>query len=294
MSHNENQPREAELLPIQNQDLDRVCRFYHAHLNATLSPMAWRRAFDQPWIEDKPNNGYMLVDGGEVVGVFGGIYSQRIIRGKMEKFCNHSSWMVLDAYRRQSLSLLTAMLEHTDHHITSLTPNPDVAEICAYMGGFKLLSNHITIVPNMPWRQPFSTHVEGKPHVVKRLLEAEALRDFENHRPFSWLGQVVVGQPGDYCHVVFKKKIWKKIPSAVILHLSAPESFLRHYRTLGYYLLTRHFMGTMHIPTRFLPAIPRLSWHTMETQPRMYISDSLGEGDHSFLYTEVTALNLRL
>lgn len=286
----------AKLQPILDEDLDRACQFYHAHLDKRIATLQWKQAFSQPWISNKPNNGYMLVAEGRVVGVFGAIYSEQIIRGKRERFCNHSSWMVLAAYRRQSLSLLTAVLEDSGYHIISTTPNRDVAEICAYVGGLQYFDNRVTVLPNLPWPCPSAIcgQIVTDLSVMQNQLEPAVWRDIENHLQFSWLGQLVIGKPGAYCYVVFKKKIWKRSSCAFILHISNPQIFLKYHRKFCHHLLIHHAALTTHIPSRFLPTIPVVSMQTIDPQPRQYISDTLGQGDLSFLYTELLALDLGL
>ncbi len=294
MAHMTNTPpHDAKLLPIKTEDLQRVCHFYHTHLNQKISPQMWRQAFDQPWIASPPNHGFMLVANGEVVGVFGAIYSAQRIGGAIEQFCNHTSWMVLEPYRARSLELLTALLSQQGFHMTSFTPNPNVTEICCYLG-LNLLSNQITVLPIFLGGWRFNSRVITNPEKIPTLLPTNAVKDYQNHRPFPWLRQVALGHADRYCHVAFKQKRWKRMAAAMILHISDPEIFLAHYPTLGRHLFWRFGITTLHLPSRFLPRNPTGSIIITENQPRLFRADSLGQEQISFLYTEVVALDLPL
>ena len=52
-----------------------------------------------PWKVDAPNHGFMLRDGQRVVGAYLAFYSERLIAGRMERFCNLGAWYVLPEYR---------------------------------------------------------------------------------------------------------------------------------------------------------------------------------------------------
>ena len=65
----------------------------------------------------------MLRDGQRVVGTLLALYSERLVEGRLERFCNLTSWCVLPDYRSRSISLLTALLRQHGYHFTVLTPD---------------------------------------------------------------------------------------------------------------------------------------------------------------------------
>lgn len=286
-------PKKGTVVPITDTDLAAVCQFYHTHLNTKIPVAAWIKAFSHNWCENRPNHGFMLVDGKTIVGAFGAIYSDQWINGRMERFCNHTSWVVENGYQAWSMELLHALLEQESFHVTSFTPNPDVAEICCYLG-FSLLDKQIEVFFNIP-KIYTSNQVSEDPALMEAILEPAVFRDYINHRQLPWLGHCVLGDSGRSCLVVYKKKIWKKLPCAVLLHCSDPEVFAWHHQTLGSFLLFHHGMATMHIRTCWLP--PQLKTGNLtiqESQPRLAISRGIDPSYFSFLYTEVTALDLPL
>lgn len=279
--------------PILDHDLDRVALFFQTHLNQKLSLAVWKNAFCQPWLEDPPNHGFMFLDQERVVGAFGALYSEQIIRGQKERFCNPNSWIVLKPYRHQSLNLFHALLEQKGFHFSTLTSNKSVTRICQFKQ-FKFMNNQMTVIPNLPWPVALKSKVIDDHQQVISILTPDSALDYRRHQVFPWLGQVALGQSGSYCHVVFKRKKWKRMHAAVLLHISDPEIFLRHYPAFGRYLLWHDGVTTIHIPTRFLPHAPSGSFTIVDTQPRMFLSDRLTDRDFTFLYTEVVALDLML
>jgi len=296
MKDTTNNSARARLQPIRDEDLAAVCSFYHTYLNRHISVADWKNAFLQPWMDDKPNNGFMLVDDGRVVGTFGAIYAERKINGKQIRLLNQTSWSVLPPYRRQSLELLSATLAQSGYHITSFTPNPDVLEICQYMG-FTLLDPKLAIFPNLPHLSFGRSRgrILTDPEQALTRLPPLAAQDFANHRSFPWFEQLALGSDdGPWCHVLFKRKIWKKLPCAVILHLSDPEIFLQWVSLLGHHLLLRRGIASTQVPLRYLPRPPKGSWIIEDTQPRMVISPELSAMELTALYTEMLVLDLPL
>ena len=88
------------LEPIRDEDLGEFCAFLNEHLNPTILATNWADAFRQRWGVTKPNNGFLMRDkNGRIVGGIGAIYAERTIRGRPERFCNITSWCVLEPYR---------------------------------------------------------------------------------------------------------------------------------------------------------------------------------------------------
>ena len=68
----------VRVAPITDGDVRRAAEFLHAHLNTRVSADHWARAVAVPWDVERPNAGFMLLDGDEVVGVQLAFYSERI------------------------------------------------------------------------------------------------------------------------------------------------------------------------------------------------------------------------
>lgn len=292
-SENRENHRDAVAVrPILDVDLGLVSRFFHEQLGRHMNPEVWENAFNQEWMPDRPNHGYMLVDGKRVVGAFGAIYAKRMIRGTLETFCNHNSWVVLPEYRAKSLGLLNALLRQKGYHVTVVTPNPKVARIYE-LRGYQRLGDRI-LVFSVPSFLPLAWggRVIVDPEGMVSSLSPESARDFRNHSMFPWLSQVALEDSQGSCHCVLRLGKWKRMPAAKILHLSDGDVFNRVYAALGRYLLRRHGVMTMQVPLRYLPYRPWGSFELVDSQPRLFYSDTLSERDISYLYTELVALDL--
>jgi len=279
------------LEPIQDGDLLRFCVFLNENLNPRIAPPTWVQAFQQDWGVAKPNNGFLIRDAGRIVGGIGAIYSAQVIRGQPERFCNITSWCVLEPFRSQSMRLALALTGQPGYHYTDLTPTAVVAGSLRFLK-FTPMNDRRTVWPNLP--RPFSQGIriltDGES--IAEHLPPEAARVYRDHRHLPWLGQLAVGRPGAFCHVVYKQGTLRRLPCADVLHVSNPDLFLRYQRPLGHYWLTRHGLLTTRVESRFLSRRPRLAREVGGYLPKMYRSDTLGEADISNLYSELAALDL--
>ena len=69
-------------------DVENAGRFLHEHMSDRFSPAEWTAGLLASWSEDAPNYGYMLEDGGTVVGMLCALYSEQRVGDQLEKFCN--------------------------------------------------------------------------------------------------------------------------------------------------------------------------------------------------------------
>src|SRR6478735_810308 len=98
----------VELTPITDADVAAVADFLHANHNDRVP---WALSCSAaPWKVEAPNHGFMLRDGQRVVGTLLALYSERLVAGRVERFCNMGSWCVLPDYRSRSILLVKALL----------------------------------------------------------------------------------------------------------------------------------------------------------------------------------------
>ena len=88
-----------------------------------------------------------------VVGTLLALYSERLVAGRVERFCNLGSWCVLPDYRSRSISLLNALLAQEGYNFTILSPDAGPQEILAWLR-FRFLDTTAALVPNLPWPTP--------------------------------------------------------------------------------------------------------------------------------------------
>lgn len=278
--------------PIRDDDLPDFCAFLNTHLNPAIPAHEWANGFMQDWGGDKPNNGFLIREGGHIVGGIGAIYSSQIIRGKAEHFCNISSWCVLESHRSQSMRLALALTGQHGFHFTNLTPTSVVAGSLRFLK-FKPLDDRRTVWPNLPHPLRGGVRVIDEHEAIAAVLEGEAARTFAAHRHLGWLSHVAVGIDGAFCHVVYKRGVLRGLPCAEVLHISDARRFLAWRRQLGHFWLLRNGLLSTRIESRFLPARPALSREIGGYIPKMYRSETLGDADIINLYSELAALDLR-
>jgi hypothetical protein len=144
------------LEPIRDADLPEFCAFLVEHLSSERTPEQWAQAFRQDWGLDKPNNGFLIRDQGKVVGGIGALYAQRLVRGQSERFCNITSWCVLEPYRAQSMRLAMAVVSQPGFHFTDLTPTEVVSKTLQFLK-FKPMNERQAVWPNFRGRLHGST-----------------------------------------------------------------------------------------------------------------------------------------
>lgn len=193
-----------KLEPIRDEDLPAFCSFLHAHLNPSHPADVWADAFRQDWGVDRPNSGFLIRDeGGEIVGGIGAIYAAYPVRGQLEKFCNITSWMVLDAYRTQSMRLAMAVISQPGFHFTDLSPTAVVEQSLKFLK-FKPMNAARTLLFNLPAPQQrlVGASVVTNPAKIEAVLDAASLKVYRDHKHFPWLRFLAVGRGSGYSLVI--------------------------------------------------------------------------------------------
>jgi hypothetical protein len=284
-------PKAPAVEPIRSDTLQEFCTFLHAHLNPDISADRWASAFRQDWGVTESNHGFAMRDSdGRLVGGIGAIYAERIIRGRPERFCNITSWCVLDEYRSHSMRLALALVSQPGYHFTDLTPTEVVAGSLKFLK-FKLMDRRVTAMPALPSWTP-GVRIVNDPDAIETALAPADAKVFRDHRHFPWLRQVAVGRPGAYCHIAFKASRMKRLPCADILYVSDPELFLRYRPAVSRYLLLHCHILSMRIESRLLPRLPKLSAQVNDYCLKVFRSETLLESDISNFYSEAASLPL--
>ena len=279
--------------PIRDEDVSEFCGFLTENLNRERSADAWAGAFKQTWCPDKPNNGFLIRNEGRIVGGIGAIYAERVIRGRRERFCNITSWCVLDAFRAQSMRLAMALTEQPGFHFTDLTPTEVVSRTLQFLN-FKPMDERHAVWPNLPWAfaRLAGVRVVDDPQQIERLLAPDDAKAYRDHRHLRWLEHLAVGHEHAGCYVVWKMTRLKGIKGAFILAASDPQLFLRYRWALGSHLLVRHGLLYTRVEARLLPRIPAACIVQSGYRSKVFKSDTLAAAEMSNLYSEIVALDL--
>ena len=281
----------VRVAPINEADVGRVAEFLHANLNARVSAQHWAKAIAVPWKVERPDAGFMLVDAGDVVGVQLAFYSERLIEGRRERFCNLGAWCVLPAYRLHSLRLLRRALEQDGCHFTDLSPSGNVVDINSRLG-FRFLDTSTVLVPNLPW--PGSAgggSISSDPEVIERTLTGHDLQLYRDHSTVAAARHLVLIRGDDSCYVIFRKDRYKRLRVFVsILHVGNPRLYRELARPLARHLLLHHgAVGTL-AETRVVGDRPRPSVSIRSPRRKMFRSADLDPRQVDYLYSELVCV----
>jgi hypothetical protein len=281
----------VRIAPIEDGDLLRVGVFLRANLNAAVPAGVWARALAVPWDDQRPNAGFMLLDGDEVVGAHLAFYSEQSVDGRPERFCNLGAWCVLPEYRFYGLRLLKALLAQEGYHFTDLSPSGNVVALNERLG-FRHLDTATALVPNLPWPTwPRRCRISADPAVIERTLSGRELERYRDHAAAGAARHVVLMRGSRWCYVVFRKDRRKGIPLfASILHVSDPELLRELARPLARHLLLRHGAAATLAEERIVKHRPRLAFRLRSPRRKMFRSARLEPAQVDYLYSELVCV----
>jgi hypothetical protein len=281
----------VQVRPITGGDVRAVADFLHSHLNARVPVAAWERAADLPWSVDKPNNGFMLVDDGTVVGVQLAFYSERTIDGHAERFCNLAAWCVLPGHRLHGLKLLKEVLAQEDYTFTDLSPSGNVPALNARLG-FRTIDTSAWLVPNLPWpSMPGTGRIISDPAAIERTLDGHELELYRDHAAAGAARHVVLTRGEERCYVVFRRDRRKQLELfATLLHVSNPELLRQMARPLARHLLLRHGAFATFAEERIVKFRPAGSLVLRSPRQKMFRSPRLQAAQIDYLYSELVCV----
>ena len=257
--------------PAMFDDVHALLRGFH---NSSMGKEDWRRMlFQYPWPAEDDNRGYVLLDGARVVGFIGTIFSTRELHGRKERFCNLSSWIVLEPYRARSLSLLAPITRLGSHTIVCATPSPTTHRLFVRTGHRTLEDRVMLIPPLATWPELSSLRratMTTDDAEVRAELTGEARRCFDDHRG-SIGASLLLRRDGQTCWATATLKRRSGFRFAFIQHLSYPKLFWEclPLAKLGFLKALR--APTLAVDARFATGhhVPfSLSWRL--TTPRLY------------------------
>ena len=277
----------VELSPITDADVAAVAEFLHVNYKDRIP---WARSrLAGPWKVEAPNHGFVLRDGQRIVGAFTAFYSERLVAGKMEPFCDLGTWYVLPEFRFHSIRLIKALLAQDGYHFTALTPNDKVVSIQTRLG-FSPLDTSAALIPNLPWpTPPGRASISTDPDVIESMLAGRELELYRDHAQALAARHIVLLRGPDSCYVMYRETKVKGVPVAVIVHVSNPRLFHHAILPLTRHLLIRHRLLATLAELRIVGPRPPLSFK-VTSWPKIYRSDSLEPDQIDDLYSELVCV----
>ena len=253
----------------------------------------WERLFKLHWDDSQNYFGYVMYDGDTAVGFLGLLFSRRVVKDKINNFCNISSWIVKKEYRRQSLHLLLPILELDNYTITVLTCNAGTYFITKKLGFLDLeLGQRVILpLPFLPKSNP-STNIIFDHAEIEKQLKGETLKIYHDHRNLNCFHILICGPKG-ICYLVGARTIKKNIPLAHIHYVSDHRVFSSHISAVSGRLCWKIKVIGLLVDERLLQGETIFpSIHFSLPNPRVYKSDTLKSKDIDLLYSEYQILNL--
>lgn len=276
---------------VSDRTLPEFAEFLHDNLDRERSSRSWEADLRVNWDVDRPNYGFVMRAEGRIVGGIGAIYATRQIAKRDEKFCNITSWCVLEPFRKHSMRLAMAAIGQGDYHYTDFSPTPVVGGVLRFLK-FQPIDDRQTVIMNI--LRPFAPgRVITQPGAIASNLSGDALLVYKDHAAFPWLRHLLVGDRDGrrWCHVIYKRRSFKGLPSSHVLHVSDPTLMSDHLAALCNHMLMRG-MASIHIETRrlqrnILPSRIRSGFNA-----KLFLSPTLEAQQIDYLYSESVAMDL--
>jgi hypothetical protein len=275
------------LSPITDADVAAVADFLHVNYDDRVP---WARSLlAEPWKVEAPNHGFVLRDGQRIVGAHTAFYSERLVGGSLERFCDLGTWYVLPEFRSHSIRLIKALLAQPGFHFSALSPSHDVTPIHTWLG-FHFLDTAAALILNLPWpTPPGRTTISTDPDVIESTLTGTELELYHDHAQALAARHVVLIREPDSCYVMYRETTIRAVPLAVILHVSNPQLFHRAILPLTRHLLIRQRLLATLAELRIIGDRPPLSFK-VTSWPKMYRSASLEPDQFDDLYSELVCV----
>jgi hypothetical protein len=278
--------------PILDGDLHATVTFMRQHLNPSIGIEAWENAFRQGWAAPGANHGFMLRDGGEIVGVIGAIRATMRIGGERVELCNLTSLSVVPRYRARTMDLFAHCLADATLQFTNFTPNQAVERMSRLMR-FRQIDPVQYVMVHAPLAWPPGRLASLPEAEAEAALPEEALTAWRHHRVFPWIEWHVFAAGGRACLLLYRRQAFTKLRLKVasVLHVSDPEFFLGHAPAIGAQLLWRRGLAATLIDRRMLPARPPRTQERTARQVRLF-KGRLADPEIPLIYSELAALPL--
>ena len=260
-----------------------------------IAANGWRPLCTTNWLADYPR-GFVLTDGGRIVGHLATIYAQREINGKTGIVCNHSSYYVAPAYRGRGLGATLSAAAAGDDRVTytSLTPAP-VTQRVLEAAVWAILEQHLLLFPpglnaETLWQSRVDIDVNDR--TVRASLGQAERRIYDDHAPYDCL-HMTARDAGGTAYLVVKRRLRRvrsvPIPLSQILYCSAPDVLTRNLERIKLAIMRQQKTFGIAMNERLFPTAPRA---IKSKDIAQYRSAVFTPNDLDLLYSEFVLLDI--
>ena len=255
-----------------------------------------RNIFGYRWERDESHCGLTLMDGDRTVGFLGMIFSRRWIDGRVEKFCNLTSWYVHKDYRSRAISMILALKALQGYTITDLTPAKNVYAVQNKMGFKDLDSKGRLLMPfgrRLVQPRYAADRMTHDAAVIAQHLKGQDLRIFKDHQPYPCSHFLLI-DTDRYCYVIYTRSKRNRIPYVHLHYISNSSLFERAHRDIRGSILAETRALFLQVDSRLVRKrkLP-VSFCLPYRAPKQYLSSTLKPEQIDNLYSELVMLNLR-
>jgi len=278
------------------EDFTKIVPLLEEFDNTSINRSAWEGIFAYDWNKEQSMVGFHLENQGNVEGFLGGVFSTRLINGKLAHLCNLTSWIVREGFRQHSLALLLEILKIKDHTFTNFTATPETSEISQLLG-FSVLDRRFRIIlPTFGMLNPFPSSnrgvwVTGSLALIKSQLDGELLRILNDHVGTN-LHPLLIKDGDEKCLAFYKIVVRrKKFRASYFLSVSNFPLFAAQINKIMRWIFFRHFALFSIIDERFVAEGGIRSSKSREMpSPMLFKSDNLQPHEIDYLYSECALL----
>lgn len=237
--------------------------------------------------------GYVAFDQNIAIGFMGLIFSEKLVNGKNEKFCNMTTWYVKNEYRGKGpgRALLIEVVKLKDYTITDLTPAGKIIPMLKKYG-YKMLENHCKIILPIPNLGAILNKppIEFNPGIIEQSLDAKNLKIYRDHLKFNCI-HFIIKYGNKSCYIIVKKTKRRNILLAEIHYISDFGIFMKCISKIRFFICLRVKVFGLLIDERFLRG-NKISWSITCGTNKYFLSNLLDKSHITDnLYTELLILN---
>ena len=287
----------ARVRPAVDGDIDQVSALLHDKMNRRIPAETWRMLLDYPWRPEGAERGWLVEDGGRIVGFMGTIYSDRPTALGLRRFCDLSSWYLMADYRGTGVGdeLLRSGMAKADVTYQTMTARRATGRKIRALG-FSILDDTRSL-----FRPGDSSHDHDgdlrlirDPAEIRERLGPQERQMLDDHHDLDIHHAVVETGDGSGSWLVWQRKLkGDAVAYHEVLHASDTD-FLSAKAPAIAGLVTVGDKAVLAIDTRMMNAGDDPGEVETIPLPRWYRSPDVRPRDIGHLYSEVLLLDQKL
>jgi hypothetical protein len=284
----------VKIVKVDDSNFEEAYQLLLGFKSNGISKEVWRRLLRPQWRLDGTHCGLGLVDKGRLVGFIGTLFSERVIDGRVERFCNLSSLIVREAYRRHGWMLMFSAVREENCTITIFTPRR-VLYTRAPEAGFRSLGGRMNVMFSVPWARSAcgaDTELLDDSNEIRQYLDETHRRYLDDHLPYE-CGHLLLQQSARYCYMVHVSIRYAKVPYALMLYVSDPGLFAEFSIAIRAFILGKEGLRFLAVDSRLIRDLPlQASFDFPTNVRRLYKPDRLSPHLVDNLYSEFVLLRI--